>query len=638
MNELIDTRLPPPLAPLEHIVISPENLALEARIERADPLSKAEYNRMKLQAKRLREQLIEHDYKGLVAQKGELLANQAILQTHVDEMNVILDQTPDDPTALAMYNEAMEVLDPINEKLKLMKKLYHSALAVYLVEQRLADEPLVRERYEQDRREEKELLEEARIYKQLIIDRLTRMGFKHQYTKGNKTYVDKVQFESADVSRDSIYFKIAGSYRTAFGGWRTDIPDGVNVGDLVEEKTLIELSHVCRRQVTGVRNVNGTWIVVHRLDSVDGLMNYVKFEAVMSRYPKKDHYDMPICLGVGLYRQIWWMKLAEYPHWLIAGYTKAGKSNLINVGICTLISQQSPEHLRLVLVDLKGGLEFSFYEGIPHLHRPIIDNVEDAAHAVVELEAIMAQRFEQLRAAKVKDIEGLQIAQGVAAMPRILFVFDEVASIGNHGDTTKRMIASLELLVQKARAVGIHIWFCTQRPEVKVIPGSIKGNLALRISGRMPDAASSQTVLGTSAAKDLPAILGRMAILVGSDIIHIQTPHITNENIIEAIEVAKSFAKPKPLPAPEIQIIDRQWTPEKVVELSIKHLKGNIGWLPVHEAIRDDVTREQARQLVEAVWAMPEIWYEGQQYRVANGKGRIKFLKAIEAAEIQNSE
>jgi len=192
--------------------------------------------------------------------------------------------------------------------------------------------------------------------------------------------------------------------------------------------------------------------------------------------------------------------------------------------------------------------------------------------------------------------------------------------------------------VQKGRATGIHLWFCTQRPEVKVIPGSIKANIGLRISGRMPDIASSQTVLGTSDAKNLAPIQGRMALLVGSDVVQIQTPHISNEDIYSAIEKAKTYPAPKPLPTPDVQVIDRNWTPEKIVELSIKHLKGNISWLPVHEAIRDDVTREQARSLVEAVWAMEEIIHDGQQYKVVNGKGHIKRLKQVEATETQRSE
>ncbi|MCA0453408.1 MAG: hypothetical protein LCI00_05495 [Chloroflexi bacterium] len=638
MNEFIDAKLPPPLAPLEHVVISPENMALEARLALVEPLSKTEYNRLLAQRDRLQQQLADGNYRSLLENKEQLLHDQAILQEYVDKVNIVLDNKPDDAYWLAQYDQTMEVLDPINDKLKLIQKLYYSELAVYLIEQRLADEPLVIQRWQEDQQDRKGMYEEAKIYKQIIIDRLTRLGFKHEYTRNNRTRVDKVKIESVDYSKDAIYYKIAGSYRTLLGGWKTQLPDRVKVGEMVDEKTLFELSHACQRQVTAVSNVHGAWFVVHRLDTVDGLMSYVKFQSVMSRYPKKSHWEMPICLGVGLYRQIWWISLSEYPHWLVAGYTKSGKSNLINVGICTLISQQSPDDLRLILVDLKGGLEFNFYDGIPHLHGSIIDTVEGAANALMQLEGIMAQRFEELRAAKVKNIEEYQMKFGPSAMPRVLFVFDEVASIGNHGDLTKRIIASCESLVQKGRATGTHIWFCTQRPEVKVIPGSIKANLALRITGRMPDAASSQTVLGTSAAKDLAPILGRMAILMGSDVIQIQTPHITNDDVYHAIEAAKAFTLPTALPVPEVTIIDRQWTPEKIVELSIKHLKANIGWLPVHEAIREDVTREQARQLVEAVWAMERIFYDGQEYRVANGKGRTKMLKRVETAEIQNSE
>jgi len=637
MSELIEAQLPPPLHALEHVVISPENMAIEARLERVEPLSKAEYNRMQGQLAKLQQQLAEGNYRELLAEKEELLRAQAILQEYVDGLNIILDREPEDPHWLAQYNDAMDVLEPINDKLKLLKKLHYSAYAIFLIEQRLADEPLVRQRHAEDLDDQKRSLTEAKIYERLIIDRWSRLGFKHEYTVGDRKKVDRVGFERVDYSLDAIYYKIAAGYKT-LTGWKTLIPDGVRVGDLIDDKTILELSIACQRQVTAEHNVNGAWIVVHRLDTIDGLMSYVKFEAVMTRYPKKDHWHMPVCLGVGLYRTVWWLRLDEYPHWLIAGYTSSGKSNLVNVGICTLISRQSPDDLRLVLIDLKGGLEFSFYDGIPHLYKGIVDSVEGAADVLAILEAEMNQRFELLRGDNVKKIEDYHIKHSPSSLPRLLCVFDEVASIGNQGDLTKRIVASLEELVRKGRAVGIHIWFCTQRPDVKVLPGSIKANLALRISGRMPDAASSQTVLGSSEAKNLAPIQGRMVLQVGPDAIQVQTPHITNEDVYRAIETAKTYAPPKPLPEPEVKVVDRRWTPEKIVELSIKHLQGNIGWLPVHEAIKEDVTREQARQLVEAVWALKEVCYDGQIYRVTSGGGRKKRLKLVENAETPNSE
>src|SRR5690606_28215766 len=130
---------------------------------------------------------------------------------------------------------------------------------------------------------------------------------------------------------------------------------------LLAEDTLTELSITCQRQVTGVHNTSGAWVIVHRLNSHDGLLNYVSYADVQERYPVKHHTRMPICVGVGAHRQIQWINLADFPHWLIAGYTKSGKSNLVNASLCTLITRQSPNDLRLVLIDLKGGLEFSYY-------------------------------------------------------------------------------------------------------------------------------------------------------------------------------------------------------------------------------------------------------------------------------------
>jgi FtsK/SpoIIIE family len=618
---LIQADAPAPLAPLTHIIISPANIAAEARQQRAIRLSIFERSRMRKEIRQLQKELARAGYEALQQRRADLWAQLQRMQESFITVRERLEAAPDD-------SELKQQLAIIQHESRPLMKLWMALgeeykplkLAVNRLNQlktALEDHRLAVRRQATEKKLMKMMVREARIYETIIIDRWTRLGYAHSYTDGKKYKTDKVRFARVGISLDAIYFEIDASYQTAFKNYKTNIPDGVKVTtQLLHDDTLQELKVACKRQVSGVHNANGAWVIVHRLESVDGLMNEVSFANVMERYPAKYHHRMPICVGVGVNRQVQWVALSEFPHWLIGGYTNSGKSNMVNVGISTLITRQTPHELRLVLIDLKGGLEFNFYDGIPHLHRGVVDSIEGVADALSELEAVMEWRFKKFKGV-AKRLEDYHAKRPKEYMPRILCVFDEVASIMDHGDLTKRILASLRTLTRMGRAVGIHIWLCTQRPDVKAIEGSIKANLAVRISGRMSSTADSMTVLGNSMAKDLAAVPGRMVLQLGPDPMPIQTPKIDPEDIDEALRIAKTYQPAPMLEVPDgYRVIHQEWTVEKVIELSIKHLGGNITAQKVWQNAQADLSQAQARKLVEKVWASDCVEFEGKQYKV----------------------
>ncbi|HSS98088.1 MAG TPA: FtsK/SpoIIIE domain-containing protein, partial [Terriglobales bacterium] len=453
---------------------------------------------------------------------------------------------------------------------------------------------------------------------------------------GNKR-VDEVRFSWCEITPDAIYYKVAASHRAMFGGWKTHLPYGVRIFDLTKDETLYELSLSCQRQVTAKTSpTGGAWIIVHRLDTNDGLVNQVRYTSVMEHYPRKYRAKLPICVGVGLNLNVIWLNIADYPHMLIAGFTGSGKSNFINAIICTLITQHSPEDVRIVLVDLKDGVEFSAYENIPHLHGKVVDTVSDLAGSLQELEAIMSDRNKQLKG-KAKSLAQYNMKYPDKPLPRIICIIDEVASIMNQGDSTKRINHSLRQLTAKGRAPGVHIILCTQRPTVDVIDGGVKVNLAARIVGRMPSTTDSQAVLGSGDAKDLAAVPGRMLLQISPDPQPVQTPFIEEEDVAIALKRASEWETPAPLPVPEGFNQAAEWTPEKIVELSLKHLGGNISHIAVWEEIKDEgaLTRSQLRPMVEKIWQQDCIPFEGKQYKVERGKGKIR--KLVEIVESPDS-
>lgn len=500
----------------------------------------------------------------------------------------------------------------------------------------LEDHHLAVERNRLEQELFKSLAQEARIYAQIIIKNWDRLGLCHRRYVKERLITESVRFSRVDITADSIHFKIDASFKSLFG-WKAALPQDVHVGDLLSERTLFELSIACQRQVTGVSNINGAWIVVNRLNSMDGLMNYVTYNQVMEHYVSWVHERVPVCVGVGTNRQIKWVNMADFPHWLVAGWTGSGKSNITNVIISTIISKQPPANVRIVLIDLKGGLEFSFYEGIPHLIGNIVTEIAGVASKLAQLEGLMSTRFEKFRAVKAKRLEDYNAkVEQEKHEPRVVIFFDEFAAIQNHGERSRRIIASVMQLAARGRAVGIHIVICTQHSSVDIIPGNIKTNLSVRLSGRMPTTSASITVLGTGDAKDLAPVEGRMMMMIGPDPEPIQTPHITDEHIGAVLQQAKAWGDAPELELPEA-VTHQHWTPEKIAEFAVKHLEGSLSGKRIYDSIKDDgtVSSRQVYDFIEQIWEQERIKIEGNTYKVIKNTGnRGKRLVPIEEKEL----
>ena len=92
------------------------------------------------------------------------------------------------------------------------------------------------------------------------------------------------------------------------------------------------------------------------------------------------------------------------PHLLIAGSTGSGKSVAINAFIMSLLYKATPEEVRLILVDPKR-LELGNYEGIPHLHTPIITEPKLASNALRNAVTAMERRLKVLAEKRVGNID-----------------------------------------------------------------------------------------------------------------------------------------------------------------------------------------------------------------------------------------
>lgn len=211
-------------------------------------------------------------------------------------------------------------------------------------------------------------------------------------------------------------------------------------------------------------------------------------------------------------------ELNDMPHLLIAGQTGSGKSVMTNTLLCSLLYQNSPSDLKIILVDPKQ-VEMAQYDGIPHLLTPIITEPEKAASALKWAVKEMDRRYTLLASEKTKNISsynrkiagGRKISVADEAgnmqehdngkMPYIVIVIDELADLMMAA--ARDVEALIVRLAQKARAVGIHLVLATQRPSVDVITGLIKANIPARIAFTVASQVDSRTILDQVGAEKL---------------------------------------------------------------------------------------------------------------------------------------
>src|SRR3989344_3143471 len=191
--------------------------------------------------------------------------------------------------------------------------------------------------------------------------------------------------------------------------------------------------------------------------------------------------------------------LAAMPHLLIAGATGTGKSVGINSILISLLYRNSPEELRMIVIDPKR-VELNLYNGIPHLLTPVVIDHDKAVNALKWAVAEMDRRYNLLAEAKKRNILEYN-SKAENKLPYIVIVVDELADL--MAVAQQDVEAAIVRLAQMARAVGVHLVVATQRPSVDIITGLIKANITARMAFAVASQVDSRTILDASGAEKL---------------------------------------------------------------------------------------------------------------------------------------
>jgi len=234
--------------------------------------------------------------------------------------------------------------------------------------------------------------------------------------------------------------------------------------------------------------------------------------------------------------------LEKMPHMLIAGATGAGKTICLNTVIISLLYKHSPETMKLILVDPKR-VEFPVYRDIPHLLTPVIVEAEKTVNALQWAVGEMERRFDILSSVGSRDIISYNKKVQYEKLPYIVIVIDELADLmSQYG---REVEASIVRLAQMARAVGIHLIVCTQRPSVDVITGLIKANITGRIALQVSSQIDSRTILDMGGAEKLLGN-GDMLYLAGDagKPIRVQGAYISEKEIKGVADYLRGVGNP----------------------------------------------------------------------------------------------
>jgi hypothetical protein len=449
-----------------------------------------------------------------------------------------------------------------------------------------------------------------------IIRTLTRLGHCSSVEReGQRRIRAEVQIHYVEVN--ALYYRMFVDAAT--------LPYGVSIMDIQGDAVCTDLSVACghpvRSEIKKIdNNVIGLQYTVE-IAATMGVPNLCKFSDMLPLLPASAP-PLAFMTGYSEGKRLRYANLEELPHFLGGGSTMGGKSNMLHAMACCLISRNTPDELRLLLIDLKfDGIEMTRYKRTPHLiaahdlAQPgqFIPEVPSGIATIPE-QAIAALKWIKHEAkrrgslftkAEVQNLRQWNRRHPSRRLPYIVVINDELANLRLNKQFGAEAYDLLQEILSTARAAGFSFVTFTQSSNSRIVDEFIKVNLPGRICFSVPDAASSILFVGTGAAKDLtPA--GRAIYNHGTERYLVQTP------LIEASDIAEIVANAK-LGNLTAHLSTRPIVAEEVIEWALHHNQSSLAFRDVFRHFGTDLQRIDYDSLVIF---MKEL--DGHDYRVGD--------------------
>ena len=272
----------------------------------------------------------------------------------------------------------------------------------------------------------------------------------------------------------------------------------------------------------------------------------VSFKEVLTCMPEVNEKTiLAVGLGKDIMGKVKWCEINTTPHMLVAGSTGSGKSVCINCIIASILMRCKPDEVKLVMVDPKK-VEFSMYNGIPHLLCPVVTDAKKASIALKNIVGEMERRYEILEHTKNKNIVSYnkfcETNTEYQKLPYIVVIIDELADLMLVA--AKEVEDSIMRITQMARAAGIHLIVATQRPSTDIITGVVKANIPSRISFAVSSQIDSRTILDMGGAEKLLGKGDMLFLPMGESVpMRIQGAFVSEEEIQKLVDWSISQQK-----------------------------------------------------------------------------------------------
>jgi len=461
------------------------------------------------------------------------------------------------------------------------------------------------------------LRKESKLFMNRASNTYARMGMCYVpplHARSMFNGIKKIRFMNVVADPNAIWLQIA-----------TDrLPWGVDILQIIhDEGILTNLSASLRHHVQGYYDVEkGAWLCIERGRGVRGIPQTVLYGKMINLIPEKAH-RLTIPFGETVNSRRIYKSLREFPHLLIAGSTGQGKTCYLNVILACLIHNNTPNDLKIVLVDLKNGIEFDMYKEVPHLWKMggkgknkkeeiapegIVGRPEKVILLLERMIIEGERRLNLFRRLKVTNIDEYNRGRTKSRMSRILMVIDEWARVALSPDG-KRADTILSEITATYRAVGFHVILATQMPIARVVSTLIKTNFSGRLAFGVPDINSSMVILGSGRAKGLEPV-GRAILQHGTKIIETQVPYITKSELLAVLDESRADGG---------RVEDEVGMLE-IFQYSLVKLDGSLSVRPLYKKFQDRIAYNA---LADKLKTMDGLFVDvdGIEYEVIPGDG-----------------
>lgn len=416
------------------------------------------------------------------------------------------------------------------------------------------------------------------------------------------------------------------------------IPYPHNIDDISNEAVLKTLSIGCGRKVEFIneRPEFGAWYAIYLNGAVAGIPRLFRFRDALLARPQ-NAAPLWYVVGVAQNRRMISDDLSQMPNWLVAGSTRSGKTVHLRSFLLQILDANSPADVQLLMVDLKGGVEFKAFKKIPHLWqgKPIVARNSMLISALKQYFAEMKRRQELLQKSNLYDIRGWNLKHPEEKWPYLLLIIDELSQAML--ETDRKFAGKVERYLSRIMAIcgatGGDVILCTQRPDKDTVKGSLKTNMSGRTCFAVPDYRSSMLILDTGDAAGINhEDQGRAIHIRGAQKLMVQTPKVSNKILARGVKhIIRKWSTPPSQAASAIGI-------NEILDYALVNLDGSLSRRQLLAQFqRRGLTRPKLEEWLSDFDGQP-VEINGQHYQIVDfgpPKGR-RLVIAEPVAAAQN--